>query len=80
MDDVIIIIIADLDYQGIAVNLMKSTLSIVEKWCGEAQLTVNLEKAEAVPFTRKYKTRSVKGLKLFEKEIKISNGVRMWEG
>ena len=36
------------------------------------QLTVNPEKAEAVHFTRKYKTRPVTGLKLFGKEIKVS--------
>ena len=38
--------------------------------CGEVQLTVNPEKAEAVLFTRKY--RPVTGPKLFEKEIKFS--------
>ena len=43
-DDVIIIIIAD--DQGIAVNLIRSALSIVTKWCREVQLTVNSEKAE----------------------------------
>ena len=36
------------------------------------QLTVNPEKAEAVLFTKKYKTRPVSGLKLFGKEIKVS--------
>ena len=51
---------------------MRSALSIVEKLCGEVQLTVNPEKAEAVLFTRKYKTMQVTGLKLFEKEIKVS--------
>ena len=30
------------------------------------------EKAKAGLFTRKYKTRSVTGLKLFQKEIKVS--------
>ena len=48
---------------------MRSTLSIVEKWCREVQLTVNPEKAEAVLFTRKYKTRPVSE---FGKEIKVS--------
>ena len=56
-DDVIIIIIAD--DQGIAVRLMRSALSIVEKWCRDVQLTVNPEKAEATLFTRKYKTMPV---------------------
>ena len=51
-DDVIIVIITN--NQGIAVDLMRS---IVEKWCREVQLTVNPEKAEAVLFTRNYKTR-----------------------
>ena len=69
-DDVIIIIIAD--DQGIAVDLMRSALSIVEKWCRKVQLTINTEKAEAVLFTRKYKTRPVAGLKLFDKEKKAS--------
>ena len=51
---------------------MRSALSIVEKWCREVELTVNPEKAEAVLFPRKYKTRPVSGLKLFGKEIKVS--------
>ena len=46
---------------------MRPTLSIVEKWCREMQLMVNLEEAETVLFTRKYKTRPVTGLKPFEK-------------
>ena len=37
------------------------------------QLTVNPEKAEAVLFTRKYNTKPVIGLKLFDKEIRASN-------
>ena len=44
----------------------------MEKWCQEVQLTVHPEKAEAMVFTRKYKTISVTGLKLFDKEIKAS--------
>ena len=51
---------------------MGSALSVVEKWCREVQLTVNSEKAEAVLFTRKYKTSPVSGLKLFGKELKVS--------
>ena len=44
----------------------------MKNWCGEVQLRVNPEKAEAALFfTRKYKTRPVTGLKLFEKEIKV---------
>ena len=50
---------------------MRSALSIVEKLCREVQLTVNPEKAEAVLFTRKYKTSPVSGLKLFGKKIKV---------
>ena len=73
-DDVIIVIIAD--DQGIAADLMRSALSIVEKWCREVQLTVNPEKPEAVLFTRNYKTRPVSGLKLFGKEIKISKDAK----
>ena len=53
VDDVIIVIIAD--GQGVTSDLMKSALTIAEKWCGEVQLTVNLKKAKAVLFTRKYK-------------------------
>ena len=53
MGDVIIVIIAE--NQGIPENLIRSAMSIVEKWCREVQLTVNPEKAEAVLFTRKYK-------------------------
>ena len=49
-DDVIIVIIED--DQGIALDLMRSALSIVEKLCGKVQLTVNPEKGEAVLFTR----------------------------
>ena len=56
-DDVIIVIIAD--NQGIAEDLMRSALYIVEKWCREVQLTVNPEKAKAALFTRKYKTSTV---------------------
>ena len=70
VDDEIIVIIAD--DQGIALDLMRSALFTVEKWHGEGHLTVNLEKVEAVLFTRKYKTRPVTGLKLFKKEIKVS--------
>ena len=51
---------------------MRTALSIVEKCCGEVQLTINPEKAEAVRFTRKYKARPVRVLKLFEKGIKVS--------
>ena len=69
-DDVIIVIIAD--NQEIAEDLMMSALSVVEKWYREVQLTVNPEKAKAVLFTRKYRTRPVSGLKLFGKEIKVS--------
>ena len=69
-DDVIIAIIAD--EQGIASGLMRSALSIVEKWCGKVQLTVNPEKAKAVFFTRKYKIRPVSGLELLQEEIKVS--------
>ena len=45
--------------KGISVDLMRSALSIVDKWCREVQLTVNPEMAKAVLFTRKYKTRPV---------------------
>ena len=38
-NDVIIVIIVD--NQGIAEDLMRLALSIVEKWCKEVQLTVN---------------------------------------
>ena len=38
-DDAITVIIAD--NQGIAEDLMRLALSIVEKWCKEVQLTVN---------------------------------------
>ena len=69
-NDVITVIIAD--NQGIAKDLMRSALSVVEKWCREVQLTVNPEKAEALLFTRKYKTSPASGLKLFGKEIKVS--------
>ena len=51
---------------------MRSALSIVEKWCSEVQVTANPEKAKAVLFTRKYKTRPVSGMNLFGKEIKVS--------
>ena len=63
-DDVSIIIIAD--DQEIAADSMRSSLFIVKKWCREVQLTVNPEKAEAVLFTRKHKTRPVTGLKLLD--------------
>ena len=69
-DDEIIVIIAN--NQEISEDIMRSTLSVVEKWCREVQLTVSPEKAEAVRFTRKYKTIPVSGLNLFGKEIKVS--------
>ena len=71
VDDLIIKIIMD-DQAIQQVDLMRSALSIVEKWCGEVELTVNPEKAEAELFTRKYNTKPVTGLKLFEKKIKVS--------
>ena len=52
--------------------MQRSALTIVEKWCLEVQLTVNPEKAEAMLFTRKFKTKPVTGLKLFDKEMKAS--------
>ena len=54
---------------------MRSVLYIVEKCCREVKLTVYPGKAEAVLFIRKYKTSPVSGLKLFEKEIKVSKEV-----
>ena len=47
-DDVIIVIIAD--NEGIAEDLMRTTLSVVEKWCRKVPLMVNPEKAEAELF------------------------------
>ena len=69
-DDVIIVIIGD--DQGIASDLMGSALSIVEKWRGEVQITVNPGKDEVVLITRKYKTKPVTGLNQFQKEVKVS--------
>ena len=42
-----------------AKDLMESALSVVETWCRMVQLTVNLEKAEAVFFTEMYKSSPV---------------------
>ena len=68
-DDDFIVIIAD--DQGIASDLMRSALSLVKKWCGAVQLMVNPRKVGTVLFTKKYTTRPVTGVKLFEKKIKV---------
>ena len=59
---------------------MRVELSKLEKRLREVQLMVNLEMAEVVLFTRKYKTSPVLGLKLFGKEVKVLKATMQYEG
>lgn len=56
-DDIVILLIGK--FEETLCSLMKSAINIVEKWCRDNGLTVNLQKTKLVLFTNKRKLKKL---------------------
>ncbi|MDT3825269.1 hypothetical protein RPN13_05730, partial [Staphylococcus aureus] len=70
-DDILILIAAD--NQTVLKELMQQAFALAEDWCNKVGLSIRPDKVNVARFTRKYKLDPLTGLKLFGKEIQVTD-------
>ena len=76
-DDILIIVRGQ--HLDALFGVMQQALGIVDTWCKKSGLSVNPNKTEVVVFTRRYKWRTTRTLKLGGQQLKINEQAKYLE-
>lgn len=73
-DDLVILVNGK--FPSIVAGIMNEALIKVEKWCNMYQLSINPSKTVVIPFTRKRDLKNMQSVKMYDKELQLSNEVK----